>query len=127
MVSRKSILVVVILALLLGTTVLALAPSTAKAQDLVAYVFCTLLPKDTGTNLTGEDEVEFFGSMFGVEWQPEYGVYSYCSPVFSGPDKTYTSVRSVLTAYQDEDGSSDLTPGDTQVGVVRQTSRFGSQ
>ena len=121
---RKLVLALSVMAMVLAVVVLALTPTLAKAQGLVEYVLCAVFPNDTGTNIEDEEMIAFFEAEFDITWEPEYGVYSYCAPIFTGPNKAFSSLRSILIAYQDEDNTLGLTPGDTQVGVVRQSFRF---
>lgn len=122
---RKLILVLSPLILVLAVVlVFVLIPSAAKAQGLVEYALCAVFPNDIGTNIEDPDEVALFEEVFDVTWSDDYGVYTYCVPVFTGPDRSFTAIRSIAVAYQDQDGNGILSAYDTEVGRYVQVIRF---
>lgn len=105
--------------------VFALTPSTAEGQGLVEYVLCYAFSQDTGTNITDANTINVLKAIFDLEeWQSNYGAIGYCRLLFTGNQKAFSGVQSVLIVYEDIDNSEALSPGDLQVTLVRQTIQF---
>lgn len=123
--SRKLILILSVMVMILAIAAFVLAPSSAKAQGLVEYQLCLVFSQDIPPSaIVEQNDVAFVEEIFGITWEDDYGVIGYCTPMFTGKDKVLTGYRSTIIAYKDVNQDDGLSPGDTEVKRVRQTTHF---